>query len=120
MSAYGLLADVVVLVHFLWIVFLFTGAVWGRKYKLVKIVHLGGLGYAVLMQVMGWYCPLTHVEFWLRRKENPLIPYGDSFIRHYVERLIYVDISPGIIFAVTIVLVTLNLIVYLRPTFKKS
>lgn len=110
---YKALADIVVLIHLLWIVFLILGAVWGRKKTTVRIFHLSGLGFAVLMQAMGWYCPLTHLEAWLREKHAPGAAYPGSFIVHYAERLIYIDLSPKTIFIMTVLLVALNIVLYL-------
>ena len=111
---FKILADFVVLVHFLWIIFLFLGAIWGVKNNVIKIVHLLGLLFAILIQIFGWYCPLTHLEVWLRSKHDPGMAYVGSFIIHYMERLVYLEISQTGILLATIGLVIFNLWVYLR------
>src|SRR3990172_8174168 len=110
---YKLLADFVVFVHFLWIVFLAVGAIWGRKHRAIKYFHLGGLGLAIFLQIMGWYCPLTYPEAWLRERSSRGPAYPGSFIAHYAERLIYIEISTAAIFVMTLILTGLNLWVYL-------
>jgi hypothetical protein len=109
-----ILADFVVLVHFLWIVFLFLGAIWGSKHKAVKIVHLSGLLFAILIQVFDWYCPLTHLEFWLRSKHDPALAYTGSFIVHYVEQIVYIEVSRPLILVLTVFLLGFNTWFYLR------
>ena len=84
---YKILADIVVLIHFLWIVFLFFGAFWGIKNKAGRIFHLSGLAFAFILQIFDWYCPLTHLEVWLRSKHSPFLTYAASFIIHYVEKI---------------------------------
>ncbi len=111
-----LLADFVVLVHFLWVVFLFLGGIWGVRNKLIKIAHLSGLLFAILIQVFGWYCPLTHLEVWLRSKHDPALAYVGSFIIHYLEKLVYLDISPSMILIFTILLCAFNGCLYFRKT----
>lgn len=111
---YKILADVTVLIHFLWIVFLLMGAIWGRRKRLIKILHLSGLAFALTIQLFGWHCPLTHLEVWLRLKHHPDLTYAGSFIIHYVEKLIYVEIAPSLIFFATLLLAGLNLWIYLR------
>ncbi|MDI6761814.1 MAG: DUF2784 domain-containing protein [Thermodesulfobacteriota bacterium] len=111
---YKVLADITVLIHFLWIVFLFLGAIWGRKSRAVKTFHLAGLAFAFIIQIFDWYCPLTHLEAWLRAKHNPGLTYTGSFIIHYVEKIIYIEISPTIILIVTLLLGGLNVWIYLR------
>jgi len=111
---YKILADITVLIHFLWIVFLFLGALWGRRNRTVKIFHLSGLAFALIIQIFDWFCPLTHLEFWLRGKHNPNLTYTGSFIIYYVEKIIYIEISPTIILMVTLLLGALNVWIYLR------
>ena len=111
---YKVAADVIVLTHFLWIIFLFFGAIWGVRNRIVKIIHLSGLLFAILIQIFGWYCPLTHLEFWLRSRHNPSIAYAGSFIIHYMERLVYLEISQTMVLVFTIFLSLFNLWVYLR------
>jgi len=111
---YRILADAVVFVHFLWIVFLIFGGLVGSRNKPVRALHIGGLIFAVMMQVFGWYCPLTHLEFRLRRQYDPFGIYPGSFITYYLERLIYVEVSRPLIFALTILIVGFNAFLYFR------
>jgi hypothetical protein len=111
---YKVLADITVLVHFLWIAFLFLGAIWGRKSRAVKTFHLSGLAFAFIIQIFDWYCPLTHLEFWLRGKHNPDLAYAGSFIIYYVERIVYIEISRYIVLIVTLLLGAFNVWIYLR------
>jgi len=105
---FRILADAVVLVHFLWILFLIFGAFLGVRNKTIKYLHLSGLFFAILIQIFGWYCPLTHLEFWLRSRHDPSVAYAGSFIIYYIERLVYLEISPTVIFLTTIGLVIFN------------
>ena len=105
---YRVLIDITFIIHLGWILFLLAGAYWGRKSLTVMAVHGFGLACSAVMQVFGWYCPLTYLEFWLRERHDPAIAYPGSFIAHYAERLIYLNIPSRLIFAVTIVLVLVN------------
>lgn len=113
-------ADFVVLIHFLWILFLIFGAFIGRKYIAIKIIHIAGLGFSIIMQIFGWYCPLTYLEIWLRQKHDPSITYTGSFIIHYVEKIVYIELSPLFIFILTVVLVSVSGYIYLIKTRKKT
>lgn len=110
---YKILADIVVLIHFLWILFLIFGAFAGIRNKTIKIIHISGLVFAFVIQIFGWYCPLTDLEVWLRSKHDPSLAYAGSFIIHYVEGLIYIEISPWLIFALTLLLIGFNTWFYL-------
>ena len=111
---YKILADVVVIIHFLWILFLIFGAFPGVRNKAVKSFHISGLVFAFVLQIFGWYCPLTHLEVWLRAKHDPSLAYAGSFIIHYVEGLIYIEISSWLIFYLTVLLIGLNVCFYMK------
>lgn len=110
---YKILADIVVLIHFLWILFLIFGAFAGIRNKNIKIIHISGLVFAFVIQIFGWYCPLTDLEVWLRSKHDPSLAYAGAFIIHYVEGVIYIEISPWLIFALTLLLIGFNTWFYL-------
>lgn len=109
---YRILTDITLIIHLGWILFLIAGAYWGRRSLPVMAAHSIGLAFSIVMQVFGWYCPLTHLEFWLRERHDPAIAYPVSFITHYAERLIYLNIPSWLIFAITIVLVLVNGLIY--------
>lgn len=118
---FKLLADTAVLLHFLWIVFLVAGAVWGKRYALVKFLHLSGLAFALVIQVLGWYCPITHLEVWLRSRHDPALGYAGSFIAHYLEKLVYIEAPPWVIFILTVLLFSFNAWFYLdRGVFRRE
>jgi hypothetical protein len=111
---YKILADGVVLIHFLWIVFLFFGVFWGIRNKIVKIFHISGLVFAFVIQIFDWYCPLTHLEVWLRSKHDPALVYTGSFIFHYVEKIVYIEFSRLLIVVFTFILCGINTWLYFR------
>ncbi len=116
---YRVLADIVVVVHLFWILFLIGGAYWGRKKGEVILLQGAGFGFAVASQIFGWYCPLTHLEVWLREKQGTAQVYPGSFIAHYAGQLVYADVSPTIVFVSTIVLIIVNVWIYTMAFRKK-
>ena len=116
---YRILADIVVVTHLLWILFLIAGAYWGKKSRAVMAVHGAGLAFAVVSQIFGWYCPLTHLEIRLAAKHNSALAYPGSFLAHYAEKLVYINVTPAIIFVFTLVLVGVTVWIYWRA-FKKA
>ncbi|HEY3346253.1 MAG TPA: DUF2784 domain-containing protein, partial [Nitrospirota bacterium] len=111
---YRILADITVSAHFLWILFLIFGGLWGRRIKAVKIAHVSGLVFAFFINLLGIYCPLTYLETWLRTMFAPATAYSGSFISHYLERVIYLNLPPYGIFALTVILCAFNVWVYYR------
>jgi hypothetical protein len=106
---YKILADSVVLIHFLWVIFLLFGATLGVKNKAVRIFHLSGFAFAFIIQIFGWYGPLTYLEVWLRSKHDFALTYTGSFIIHYVEEIVYIELSRTLILFFTILLYGLNI-----------
>lgn len=110
---YRILADTVVLAHFFWIIFLFIGGIWGRRYASVRIFHIFGLALAFAVQVFNLYCPLTYLEVYLREKANPAGVYTGSFLAHYAEQLVYINLPHGLVVFFTILLGGANALFYL-------
>ena len=111
---YKICADIVVVIHLLWILFLLFGAFPGMYRKIFKIIHISGLIFAFIVQIFGWYCPLTYLEIWLRYKHDPALSYSGSFIINYVEKIVYLQVSRSSIFILTILLIGLNVLIYTR------
>jgi len=111
---YKVLADIVVFVHFLWILFLIFGVFWGMRNQKVKVIHIFALAFAIIIQAFNWYCPLTHLEAWLRAKHDPTLSYTGSFIPYYVEKIVYIELPPASIFVLSIFLGGLSAWLYLK------
>ena len=44
---------------------------------MLRLFHLLGLGLAFLIQVLDWYCPLTHLEVYFRSNKTRPWPIAD-------------------------------------------
>jgi hypothetical protein len=108
---YGVLADLVTLLHFLWIVFVIFGILLVFKKSKFAWVHLGSLLFSLLLNILGWYCPLTYLEQYLRGQGGSA-GYAGSFIAHYLEPVIYPRVSETAVRAGGIVFVVVNLAIY--------
>jgi hypothetical protein len=100
--------------------FLLFGAFIGRRFRSIKYLHIAGLCFAVIMQIFGWYCPLTHLELWLRQRHDSLLTYRGSFLIYYVERIVYLELTPGTIFALTVILIVVSVFLYKKRSKKGS
>ena len=108
---YRMAADIVVAIHFAWILFLIGGAFIGRRVRWVMWTHLAALGYSVLLQAFSWICPLTYLEIWLWNR-TPAGSYSGSFIAHYLEKLVYMEIPRGLLFVLTGIVIGFSAVVY--------
>ena len=111
-------ADLVVLIHLLWILFLIFGAIPGARWTWVKWIHLGALAYSVALQSFGWICPSTHLETWLRSTGGAM-SYEGTFIRHYLEAIVYAELPPNAIFFGTLVVLAITLWIYFVPRARR-
>jgi hypothetical protein len=108
---YRLLTDVVVIAHFLWILFLIFGLAFAMKRSRIAWVHLGGLLFTLLINIVGWFCPLTYLENYLRSR-GYRSPYEESFILYHLGAVIYPQLSEAAIRLGGIVFVCVNLVGY--------
>ncbi|VAX10686.1 putative membrane protein [hydrothermal vent metagenome] len=109
---YLLLADLLVLIHFLFIVFVLLGGILLLKWKKLIWLHLPALLWGVFIQFSGWICPLTPLEIQLRRLAGANL-YQGGFISHYLVPLIY---PPGLTsdtqWLLGGILITVNITIY--------
>lgn len=87
---YSILADIVVFVHFLFVVFAVIGGIFVFKWRRVIYPHLISAFWAAMVISMGWICPLTPIENRLRRTAGEA-GYSGGFIEHYFLPVIYPD-----------------------------
>lgn len=109
---YRALADLVLLAHAFFIVFVIFGGLlvlWRPRFAWL---HLPALAWGASVIALGWICPLTPLENVLRQiggQEN----YSSSFIEHYLLLAIY---PPGLTRTMQLILAILlvagNLAVY--------
>lgn len=84
----AILADIVFTIHFLFILFVGTGAFLLLRYPRLIWLHLPALTWAVLISIFGWICPLTPLENYFRALAE-LEVYRGGFIAHYLEPIVY-------------------------------
>lgn len=95
---YQLLTDAVLVLHFALVAFVVGGLVliwvgYRRGWRLVngwwfRLAHLAAIGVVVVQTWLGATCPLTSLEMWLREQAGSST-YHESFIAHWLQRLIY-------------------------------
>lgn len=109
---YRLFADLVILLHFAWILFLVFGGLLAIKRPWIAIFHVMGLVFSLLLNLGGWYCPLTYLENYLYLCHDPGAAYGSPFVTRYVQKLVYPNFPETLIRAGEIIFATIYVIVY--------
>ena len=85
---YSLLADAVLVLHLLFILFVIFGALLTFKWPRLAWLHIPMAAWGMLISLFGWACPLTPLEKYLRYMAGQA-GYEGGFIGHYLVSIIY-------------------------------
>jgi len=85
---YLLFADLVVVIHFVFVLFSVFGALLLIRWRKIIWLHLPAAAWASWIEFSGRICPLTPLENWLRLKGGEYAYSGD-FVGHYLLPLLY-------------------------------
>jgi hypothetical protein len=89
---YRLLADLVLLLHLGFILFVAAGVLLVLRWPRLLWAHIPSASWGIYTALTGTVCPLTPLENHLRRLGGEA-GFEGGFIQHYVETLVY---PPGI------------------------
>jgi hypothetical protein len=116
--------DIVVVIHFLWIIFIIGGFPFFLYVNSTtgRVLHLIALLVTAGMQATGTICPLTYLEAFLKSKGSGHPGHPGSFIIGKLESLIYVeDTTLEIISWLTMAFLLVALLSFrFRPLRKKE
>jgi hypothetical protein len=110
---YSSLAILVLFLHALFILWVVFGALVTRSRPVLRWLHIASLVWGILTELLPWPCPLTVLENWLEAKAGAQ-PYQDGFLLHYLDQLVYPDISATILTVAGVIICALNLAFYGR------
>ncbi|RBA23089.1 DUF2784 domain-containing protein [Herminiimonas fonticola] len=106
---YGFLANVVLALHALIVLFVIGGlllVILGnlRSWQWVntlwfRLLHLATILIVVAEAWLGLVCPLTTLEMWFRAQAGT-IPYSGDFIEHWLQTILFWD-APSWVFITT-------------------
>jgi hypothetical protein len=129
---YEVLADLIVIFHFLYVFFAVGGQLvivigWFFKWQFIyqatfRIFHLTAVGFVALEAVIGIICPLTEWEYNLRQLAGQSVNRDLSFIARLVRMIIFYDFPPWVFTFMHIsfgILVILTF-VFVPPRFHKK
>ena len=85
---YRVAADLVLVVHLLFIGFVVGGAFLAWRWPRLIWAHLPAMVYGALIEFVGFTCPLTPLQNYLLRR-GAETGYQRGFISHYLIQLIY-------------------------------
>jgi hypothetical protein len=115
-TIYSALAVSVLVVHALYILWVVFGALLTRSRPILRWLHVASLVWGILTELLPWPCPLTLLENWLERNAGVEADQG-GFLLHYLDKLVYPDISSTTLTTAAVIVCTLNLAYYGRQAW---
>lgn len=109
---YRLLADLTVLVHFAFIVFVVGGALLVVRWPRLVWLHVPCAVWGSWIEFTGRICPLTPLENHFRRLAGAS-GYEGGFIEHYILPVVYpAGLTPRVQVVLGLLVVAVNLLLY--------
>lgn len=93
MKVFTILAELVLLFHLAWIVWILFGWLVTRNRPLLAWLHIASVLWGICVEAGPWPCPLTLLEQKLE-SDAGAASYEGSFLIHYLEAFVYPDVSP--------------------------
>jgi uncharacterized membrane protein YhhN len=109
---YRLGADVVLVAHFAFVLFVVLGGLFAIRWPRLAWMHVPVAIYGAAIEFVGFICPLTPLENALRQRGGEA-GYAGGFIEHYVTAAIYpAGLTRRIQLVLGVAVLTLNAVVY--------
>ena len=109
---YGVLADIVVGIHFAFVLFVILGGLFVLRWKRWAWIHIPCVFWGALNEFWGCMCPLTPLENWLRQSGGEA-GYSTSFVEHYILPILYpTELTRGLQVVLGLVVIAINAGVY--------
>lgn len=99
------------LLHAVFILWVILGAFLTRSRPILRWLHVASLIWGILTELLTWPCPLTVLENWLEARAG-IQPYQGGFLLHYLDRVVYPDISATTLAVAGVLVCALNLTFY--------
>jgi hypothetical protein len=110
---FRLIADLLVVAHLLFIIFVVAGGLFVLYRPGLALLHLPSAVWGAAVEIFGWVCPLTPLENYFRSLGGAAAYRGD-FIEHYLIPLIYPEnLTASTQYILGILVIAINLIFYI-------
>jgi hypothetical protein len=115
---YSFLADIIVLVHLLFVLFALLGGFLILWKTAVAWFHIPAVFWAACIEFLGWICPLTPLENILRTKAGGA-GYETGFVEQYIMPILYpVSLTRNVQIGLGILVLSINIGIYLLVWYR--
>jgi hypothetical protein len=104
-------------VHGLFIIWVVFGALLTRSRPFVRWLHIASLIWGILTEILPWPCPLTLIEDFLETRAG-IEPSQGGFLLHWLDRLVYPEISATALTVAGVAVCVFNLVFYGVQTWR--
>jgi hypothetical protein len=104
--------DLLVLIHFGFILFVFLGGLLVWRWPRVMWLHLPAMAWGAAIEFVGFICPLTPLENRLRMAAGADV-YAGGFVERYIMPVVYpegLDRSTQLVLGALVI--AMNLVIY--------
>jgi hypothetical protein len=109
---YKILADIIVIIHLAFIVFVLVGGFLILKWPRIIWIHIPVFFWGAIVEFTGWICPLTPWENHFRRLAGVSVYEGD-FVGNYILPVIYPEeLTRNVQIVLGSLVVSINLLIY--------
>lgn len=77
------------LLHFAFLAYVTLGGLLAWRWPALLWPHVLVAAYALAITLVGWDCPLTHVEDWARTRAGQAGLPSEGFVEHYLTGVVY-------------------------------
>ncbi len=117
---YQTLANVVVVIHLSFVIFVVLGAVLTLWRRWIVWLHIPAFLWAVWIEFTGGICPLTPLENWLRIKAGQGGYEGD-FVATYLLPVLYpAGLTRNVQLLLAMMIIVINVAIYGSIFYKRS
>ena len=109
---YELAADIILIIHFLFILFVIFGALLFFVAKKIVFNHIPAIIWGSYIELTHSICPLTYLDNWFLHKAN-LTTYSEGFIQNYLVPIVYpMNLTKDLQIFLGISLIDINIVIY--------
>ena len=109
---YELAADLTLIIHFAFILFIIFGALLFFITTKIIFIHIPAFIWGSYIELTNSICPLTYLENWFLHKAN-LTTYSEGFIQNYLVPIVYpASLTKDLQIYLGIALIVINIVFY--------
>jgi len=109
---YELAANLTLIIHFAFILFVIFGALLFFITTKIIFIHIPAFIWGSYIELTNSICPLTYLENWFLHKAN-LTTYSEGFIQNYLVPIVYpVSLTKDLQIYLGIALIVINIVFY--------